>query len=80
MAVTAEFNTSRAAPKRLPLYAPRYPEEPKHSGDIPAHLLSKMARDLGITRKQLLELAECTLSQEEYEKHLRSLPRRPPSN
>lgn len=46
----------------------------KRSGDIPPRILGQIARDLRITRPQLFQLVDCSLSQEDYEKHLLSLP------
>jgi hypothetical protein len=36
--------------------------------DIDDHLLAQMARQCGLTKKQFLDLLDCPLSREEYEK------------
>lgn len=41
------------------------------SFDIDDHLLGQMARQCGLTKKQFLDLLDCPLSREEYEKLLK---------
>lgn len=46
-----------------------------HSGrgaDLSVRLLMMMARDLKLSLKQMESFVECTMTQEQYEEHLRS--------
>lgn len=41
--------------------------------DISDGLLGQMAKQCGLNRRDFLELVDCTLEQEPYEKHLRAV-------